>query len=172
MPEAALFLILIESHPPPIAVPPRLRRRPLWGLGTMDRSFLGLRCGRPFTEALPIEVKGLLGTETASLQDLRGVGLEGEACGLEPPYGGGPAGPGQAHRSAACGRCSEACLAAEPSRCLRQKQARRSRGSRPNMQAGRVPRRIFGQRQPGAALQFSQGHSCGPQGKLAKRKRF
>ena len=77
----------------------------------MDRSFLGLRCGRPFTEALPIEVKGLLGTETASLQDLRGVGLEGEACGLEPPYGGGPAGPGQAHRSAACGRCSEACLA-------------------------------------------------------------
>ena len=45
MPEAALFLILIESHPPPIAVPPRLRRRPLWGLGTMDCSFLGLRCG-------------------------------------------------------------------------------------------------------------------------------
>ena len=48
------------------------------------------------------------------------------------------------------------CAAAEPSRCLRQKQARRSRGSRPNMQAGCDPRRIFGQRQPGAALRFLQ----------------
>ncbi len=47
-------------------------------------------------------------------------------------------------------------MAAEPSRCLRQKQARRSRGSRPNMQAGCVPRCIFGQRQPGAALRFLQ----------------
>ena len=51
-------------------------------------------------------------------------------------------------------------MAAQPSRCLRQKQARRSRGSRPNMQAGGDPRCIFGQRQPGAALQFSQGRSA------------
>ena len=58
--------------------------------------------------------------------------------------------------TASCGRSRELWLAAEPSRCLRQKQARRSRGSRPNMQAGCDPRCIFGQRQPGAALRFLQ----------------
>ena len=46
--------------------------------------------------------------------------------------------------------------ASTPKCCLRQKKARRSRGSRPNMQADCDPRHIFGQRQPGAALRFLQ----------------
>ena len=46
--------------------------------------------------------------------------------------------------------------AAQPRRCLRQKQPRRSRGSRPNFQANRVRRRKFGKRQPGGG----RGGSC------------
>ena len=38
--------------------------------------------------------------------------------------------------------------------------SRRSRGRRPNLQAGCVPRRKFGQRQPGAALRFLQAPSA------------
>src|SRR5699024_11799153 len=37
---------------------------------------------------------------------------------------------------------------------------RRSRDRRPNLQAGCVPRRKFGQRQPGAALRFLQAPSA------------
>ncbi len=44
--------------------------------------------------------------------------------------------------------------AAKPRRCLRQKQPRRSRGSRPNFQANRVRRRKFGKRQPGGGRGF------------------
>ena len=36
--------VLIESHPPPIAVPPALRARPLWGLWASDCSFFYWRC--------------------------------------------------------------------------------------------------------------------------------
>ncbi len=62
----------------------------------------------------------------------------------------------QQRRARPADDAAKALLAAQPSRCLRQKQARRSRGSRPNVQAGCAPRRIFGQRQPGAALRFLQ----------------
>src|SRR5699024_6367727 len=61
--------------------------------------------------------------------------------------------------TASSGRNREAAQAAQSRRCLRQKQPRRSRGRRPNLQAGRAPRRKFGQRQPGAALRFLQAPS-------------
>ncbi len=100
----------------------------------------------------------------------------------------------QAHRSASCGRSSEVCLAqrsefssalrgapkiqgtargrnrelclaAQPRRCLRQKQPRRSRGKHSDRVQWTKQGAVFG-----AVLQFLQGHSC-PQEKLAKRKR-
>ena len=121
---------------------------------TQNKSSPGLSVERAYFKIRPGRTTCAYGPDTYRENPLAGVCEPSGECAVRQrifvPRG-------QAHRSASCGRYSEACLAAEPSRCLRQKQARRSRGSRPNMQAGRVPRRIFGQRQPGAALQFSQG---------------
>ena len=62
-------------------------------------------------------------------------------------------------------------MAAEPSRCLRQKQARRSRGSRPNMRRGPRPApHIWATATRGSAPIFTRA-LCVPQGKSAKRKR-
>ena len=122
-----------HRNPDWVKIFPRLRSEPPATASAVRRSSYTEVCGAPRTSRACVQLAQILDQSSVS-KAVR-----------------------QARRSASCGRCSEACLAAEPSRCLRQKQARRSRGSRPNMQAGRVPRRIFGQRQPGAALQFSQG---------------
>ena len=120
---------------------------------TQNKSSPGLSVERAYFKIRPGRTTCAYGPDTYRENPLAGVCEPSGECAVRQrifvPRG-------QAHRSASCGRYSEACLAAEPSRCLRQKQARRSRGSRPNMQAGRVPRRIFGQRQPGAALRFLQ----------------
>ena len=73
--------------------------------------------------------------------------------------------PGANTATASCGRCSEVCLAAQPRRCLRQKQPRRSRGKHSDRVLRTKQGAVFG-----AVLQFLQGHSC-PQEKLAKHKR-
>ena len=60
LPEAALFLILIESHPPPIAVPPALRARPHTGALGHRLLHLDFSCRVLFTETMPIEEKRTL----------------------------------------------------------------------------------------------------------------
>ncbi len=90
----------------------------------------------------------------------------GAACGR---YSRGGAGANTA--TASCGRNREAWLAAQPRRCLRQIQPRRSRGSGLLFaRARRRPKQKQGTATRSSAPIFTRAHRR-PLGKLAKRKR-
>ena len=144
LPQAALRL---RSHPP-IEAPPWLRHRP--HTGALNHRLLLL-------------VAGCLQPQSLSLTESAQPPGRGAVKNSEPRQGRGRR-PGQTQRPRPvdeAGSCVwRSGLNMQASSLMRRIFRAPQEERRPNMQAGRVPRRIFGQRQPGAALQFSQGRSA------------